>query len=383
MLNRQKPFRIRHHMGRRMLCCILVFTLFAQLLPAGIFADVIKEPPVSTAGEEDIYSAGRDLTKLTDEDIKEEIIELREENIKYFELEDGSRIAAVYETAVHEKDETGAFQDIDNSLQASEDGYENTSSSMRVKFTKNIKNGTLYTLKKDQYQIQWDLQGVKEYTKEANIAKAAAEDDRQEKLQSKAGSEWIVYEDVLENVDLQYRIVPGGVKENIILKEETAPTAFTFELKTNQLEVYEEENVLYFLDKEGKEIYRLEAPWMMDAMGVSSDQITLRLEGKKNHYTVSLQADEEWLNEASYPVIIDPVLTVPQEEMGAINNTSVYSMTPNDKGEYNYGGVNVGRQSTVYDNCRGVYQFSLPTRLTSSEQVISAYLCLRERVFII
>ena len=119
MTDRQKTVRIRHKMWRRMLCSILVFALFAQLLPTGIFADVIKEPPVSTSGEEDIYSAGRDLTELTDEDIKEEITGLREENIKYFELEDGSRIAAVYETAVHEKDETGAWIDIDNSLQAS------------------------------------------------------------------------------------------------------------------------------------------------------------------------------------------------------------------------------------------------------------------------
>lgn len=41
---------------------------------------------------------------------------MREENVKHFRLPDGSMIAAQYDTAVHYRDESGTWQNIDNTL---------------------------------------------------------------------------------------------------------------------------------------------------------------------------------------------------------------------------------------------------------------------------
>ena len=45
-----------------------------------------------------------------------EIVELREENVKHFALENGKYQDVVYAEAVHRKDERGVWQDIDNRL---------------------------------------------------------------------------------------------------------------------------------------------------------------------------------------------------------------------------------------------------------------------------
>lgn len=46
----------------------------------------------------------------------EEIIELREENVKHFRLADGTYEAVIYAEPVHRQDENGEWQDIDNTL---------------------------------------------------------------------------------------------------------------------------------------------------------------------------------------------------------------------------------------------------------------------------
>ncbi|MBQ8566482.1 MAG: hypothetical protein IJ445_02715, partial [Clostridia bacterium] len=74
-----------------------------------------------------------------------EVEELREENVKHFEMTDGTYKAVVYSDAVHRKDADGVWQDIDNTLEAvKENGNtEYSSSDGRIKFSKNIKNGKI------------------------------------------------------------------------------------------------------------------------------------------------------------------------------------------------------------------------------------------------
>ena len=75
-----------------------------QALPAQVFAQQPEEP-VNT-----VSSAEAEPLIIGEAEHK------RTEDTKYFELDDGTTIAAVYAMPVHYQDENGAWQDIDNTL---------------------------------------------------------------------------------------------------------------------------------------------------------------------------------------------------------------------------------------------------------------------------
>ena len=130
---------------------ILVLTMALQIAPIAV--SVQAEAPASIETRENIYGTGTNFENLTDDLIVGEDTELREENIKYFRLTDGTKVAAVYDHPVHEQDAAGKWQEIDNTLADGEDSWENA----KISFSKNPKNGKLYTLKTDDYKIEWGV----------------------------------------------------------------------------------------------------------------------------------------------------------------------------------------------------------------------------------
>ena len=70
-------------------------------------------PPAATADE---LSAAKKSAELSTVSETSEVVSLREENIKHFDMGDGTYQAIVYSHPVHELDEDGNWQDIDFSL---------------------------------------------------------------------------------------------------------------------------------------------------------------------------------------------------------------------------------------------------------------------------
>jgi hypothetical protein len=92
-----------------------------------------------------------------------EVLEKREKNVKHFLNEDMSYTAAVYPTAVHYL-ENGKLVDIDNRLTEGVDEtsvpvLENKKNAYKVKIAKNSNASKLVSIKKDQYEISWNLAG--------------------------------------------------------------------------------------------------------------------------------------------------------------------------------------------------------------------------------
>ena len=61
-----------------------------------------------------------------EEEIDYEDESLREEYVKHFVMNDGTTQAVVYETQVHELDDNGTYQEIDNTLSDNDTELENT-----------------------------------------------------------------------------------------------------------------------------------------------------------------------------------------------------------------------------------------------------------------
>ena len=177
----------------------------------------------------------------------------------------------------------------------------------------------------------------------------------------------IRYNNVYENVDVQYTVQPHGLKQDIILTAPQERTDFTYtldregiraELKDNMIYIYEDDSVSANAAKSGRTTVSennsrttvsenaagseeelpammISAPQMEDAAGITSDAITLGIEETEDSYRITISADPQWIQaqERAYPIKIDPDVTVLQTEidqftissLGGADRENIYS----------------------------------------------------------
>ena len=125
-------------------------------------------------------------------------------------------------------------------------------------------------------------------------------------------SQEVLYEDVFNDVDLQYIVNPGEIKENIILKNKDAENSFTVNYNIGALtaEVIDS-NTINLVSGENI-VYTISAPYMYDSAGAISDEVTFTVDKNKNgKLRLNITVNDNWLqsNDRVYPVIIDPTTT--------------------------------------------------------------------------
>ncbi|MBR5796046.1 MAG: DNRLRE domain-containing protein, partial [Erysipelotrichaceae bacterium] len=304
-----------------------------------------------------------------EEDIDYEDESLREEYVKHFVMNDGTTQAVVYETQVHELDDSGVYQEIDNTLSDNNNiEFENTKNDKwKVKFSKEAKK-TLVHIHEDNMNIKWGIANFNE-----SKASFLVDDEPYTKLSNKAVSAVVVYENILDNIDVQYQLSHQKVKENVILKSKEAQHIIYYDLDTNGYDISVVDNQIV-LSKDNKEDYVIAAPYMMDNNGVFHDGITLSYENNQ----VKMELDSEWLlaEDRVYPVIVDPTIKKKLTN-SSVDNTSVNSARPTSNAMYQYGALYVGRESSSYNNLRGAFKFTLPT-IDESNMVISSSITLSQ-----
>ena len=143
----------------------------------------------------------------------------------------------------------------------------------------------------------------------------------------------ILYADVYPGVDIQYDLYGKSVKESIVLKEprkelaaqllrvnpkahvtdalEDIPYTYTFLMELDGLtpKSQEDGSIVLFNGDDMPE-YVIPAPFMEDAGGNISNQVSLTMEADENGYLLSITADNEWIEaeERVYPIVIDPTI---------------------------------------------------------------------------
>ena len=165
-------------------------------------------------------------------------------------------------------------------------------------------------------------------------------------------------------------------KENIILADEKAQHRFIVKYDIGKLKskVIEKREIL-LVDEEGNRIFDIYAPYMQDAKGESSDDITLDvISEKEGILTVALSVDKEWLQSKDrvYPVTIDPYIfqEVKNHESDA---TAIYNDTT-----YPYGTLCVGSDNGgTCGKAKGYIKFSLPT-LRPGDVITGGKVCLAQ-----
>ena len=284
-----------------------------------------------------------------------ELKHLRKQNEKQFLNDDGSISLYLYNNDIHYL-KNGEYLEIDNTLVEEENNIINKENNFHTRFTKDTKTNLLVDITKDNCYLKIYLM------KSKNNA-----------MNMKKNKNNIKLENILEDIDIDYHVISTQLKEAIILKNKNnIPTALSFKVDTNlDLEVEEKGSILA-KDKE-KPIFVIAAPFMKDNKGTYNYKIKYDLSLKDDTYILNLNLDQEWLNEAEFPVVIDPTIVNPDEEdpenvYDAYISSSLPDMNMNTHEE-----LYVGSNSTR--TTRTLLKFKLPTIGTGYDIVnATAYL---------
>ncbi|MHC1684281.1 MAG: DNRLRE domain-containing protein [Clostridiaceae bacterium] len=388
------------------LTVFLITIMFLESLPISVLAETLNDAIMNYKP-----SIPQQVSKYSK--IVGEIEEKRDANTKYFMKEDNTYEAAVYPEPVHYLD-NGVWKDIDNSLvdvnEQGEESLGNKSSGVKFNLSKYSDANKLVSVSQDKYKISWSLEGaakseakksilndtelntiiekqaddiitndasVKEKTDaEKKTIKEAVIANEKKKALTKTQSS-VTYSEVFKNVNLEYILKGNNLKENIVLNEKGDKTIFSFKINVENVIAKLEKNIVKLYDKgdTSKEVFALQAPYMVDKNGALSDDIKVSLKEDLKGYTLTLTPNVEWLNASDrvYPVKIDPPVTTSQE-VKLIEDNFVSSATWNQTKNYYLDPIiEIGNGSSA-GITRGLIKFTLPTQITSADIVISATL---------
>ena len=357
-----------------LLCAAFILHFFAPITSA----QAIEEAETISQESEEVSSEENSIAPNEETEVKKaealgEICALRTENTKQYQLSDGSVSAVVYAYPVHYMSKDG-FKEIDDSLheQTMENdqvSYINGENSYSVVFTEGTE---LMTLTENEYRISFTPVYVSEDKSTGfsicpiefacegveNVKSNDTEIDDGESVNSyHPAISTITYSAISEGMHLTYTPMNYGIKESIILDhpECSANLSFVMRLDALTAKMDAENNVILLYGNDGEDWkYNLTAPFMEDANGSISHDIQYELLETEiaGEYIVRLIPDEEWLDKAAYPVVVDPTICRNWNN-GIIQRVSV-SQNGRDSGLY------VGRRFADSVLWRAYMQFDLP-----------------------
>ena len=171
------------------------------------------------------------------------------------------------------------------------------------------------------YDVKSSLEAVEEFklvnpeADEKEIAEAVENQNRINEEQSReimntpVNTGTIRYDGMLEGASLEYTVGTGYIKENIILSEPGENYEYNFKFETELTAVLEEDGSVSFCD--GDEIiFFIPAPYMYDADGNISDNVSYSVTAGNGNTILSVKADSKWIESGDrvFPVTIDPTL---------------------------------------------------------------------------
>ena len=240
-----------------------------------------------------------------------EELSFRRENETVYRRNDGTSRAVITSTPTHYFDkQTQSYRRIDNRLLDGGEMLETSENDVKVQLAKSAVQAKTMRLEKDGISVEWVYQPKTVTTRAAVSACVGSMNTSAVKASSDNS---IRYEDIDENVDLEYSLLGSNVKENIVVKARGQQYRFDFRLKTNAFLRLSEDSRSIELCASGEAdapaTFTIPSPFMYDARGERSDEVCYEVESQHDgEYRFTVVADAEWINseEVVLPVTIDP-----------------------------------------------------------------------------
>ena len=285
------------------------------------------------------------LKALFDDAVGEEEISLRDENVKHFNLGANRHQAVVYSEPVHFRNSEGAWQEIDNTLEEAvtvqgRQVLRNRASRMQVEFPQQMDGGNMASITENGRTFAWrfeqEMQPVQavartgaqlkqerlvaqaqampkfvgrtvESLKAADLAAEieTAQEQRGDIAQLKAEN---IYESVLPGVSVRYTLASNRVKEDIILANAEALSRTAIRLpKAFDYEVTDAAELLVKDVQSDETVFMMDTPLVYDAKGKET-LAQVELTDMSEYVRMEYRIDPLFMNDAVYPVTIDPVV---------------------------------------------------------------------------
>ena len=136
------------------------------------------------------------------------------------------------------------------------------------------------------------------------------------------------YENLLDGATLRYENYANSVKESIIIPTRQDDYTYSFRLQVTGLtpELLDDGSIS-LTNADGKTIYTIPAPYLIDANDEISYAASYKLEESDDGWLLSVTADAGWMNDASraYPVLLDPTVTETAASDDDVSAATVYN----------------------------------------------------------
>lgn len=352
------------------------------------FEDILENDFLNTEVSEDgISNEGRYIN--SEREIITEIPELRDPDTKYFLNSDGTRTASIYNHDVHYLTDTGVYEDIDNSListktKAGKDVITNEENSTDFYFAQNADEGNMVSVRTDGFDLKWRLDSSEHKKIKKSKAKIKLNPSAKELVSTSKDFDDVKdtvskaeYQNILDDVDIEYVLLGTKIKENILINNADAISDFSFVLTSETLYAKKQGKEIIFCDKDGSTVYTMSEAIMYDDNGAESTDIKVKLkvisETEDLHqYQLMISPSKKWLQDENraYPVVLDPTITTTQSAT-SIEDAHVNSDSPNTNKKTSSSLV-LGTNSSGHS--RAYIKFALPKEITKSDRIVSAEL---------
>ena len=129
----------------------------------------------------------------------------------------------------------------------------------------------------------------------------------------------VAYNGIFAGVDLRCKL-DRGFKDELIFaeKESVRPITFLLESEGRQMEL-NEQNILIVKDEQGEAVFRLQAPFMLDA-DEQHGEVAVQLEAREDGmYAMTYIPNEAFIENAAFPVVLDPAIESVRGESGIVD----------------------------------------------------------------
>ena len=361
---------IRKPVTLLLICCLLVGLSLTSSISATAQTITAEQMELEEFDLEAEYGE----IYVREDGVKEDVFS-RKENAKLFEESDGTMTFEIYGERQHFLDD-GKYVTIDNevvemqpaqraslaSSQSSGYRYKNKANDVHVLFSDAASLTDMVMVQKGDYTLTLSAQSATGLT--AATSSALAKATTKSWLSKYQGNHSTVIYGRDKNISYVYQVQNNGVKEEIVMGQYTGQNVFTFAINAPGLVVAQGTNGDYvFRSQEtNEEVFYLEAPFMYDAEGKVSYDVTYAFTPVQDGYTLTVTASEDFLTDPStvYPVTIDPSVINAYPSFLGVNISSQQPNYSNSSSTI----LILDTSSSTYGTRRALIKFSLPSELT-------------------
>ena len=311
-----------------------------------------------------------------------EVTRQRTHNSKTFDLGRGAYQTVIYPETVHFKDEEGQWKEIDNRLEEArnEQGeaiLRNQSNVLTMEFARQTGKAPLVCVSNKKGQkIAWNIQNQNEHVEAKSICENCCDTGDEDACRANLShvETELHYKEILPNVNVVCRMQGMMFKDDIVMENPQAQHRFVLEMDTQnvQLVKQEEGTIVAYAEGNPAEIaFVLPAAFMRDAEG-NIGTVETDLVEENGKIQVALNCDEDFLQNAVYPVVVDPLIQT-EEHSSAMEDNFVTSSAPNTVQSYSQARLRICK-NTSYGECRSFLKFTDLPFFMPSNMVTKAYL---------